>query len=171
MADLGIEYIPGTFFRGQDSGVLRLQRPGEDTEFEMESLASFLFMGKRPELTLNTNLFGQVIHGGKTLAGVFAAGDCAHYRGIGSNTLTAQAAVRKGKLAARNMLRSTGRLKVMEPYLHRDLGYVISLGPDDAVGWLALEGNVVGGYPALVVKGLVEAQYDLLLAGIDTYIV
>jgi NADH dehydrogenase len=48
---------------------------------------------------------------------------------------------------------------------------VISLGPDDAVGWLALERNVVGGYPALVVKELVEAQYDLLLAGIDTYII
>ena len=41
----------------------------------------------------------------------------------------------------------------------------------DAIGWLALEGNVVGGMPAMVIKELVEAQYDLLLTGIDTYLI
>ena len=85
--------------------------------------------------------------------------------------MSAQSSVRKGKLAARNILRSSGALKLFEPYLHQDLGYVVSLGPTDAVGWLALENNVVGGIPALVIKELVEAQYDLLLTGIDTYIV
>jgi NADH dehydrogenase len=171
MADLGIEYLPGTFYRAQGPGVVSLQRPGDTEAYELDSAASFLFPGKKPALTLTTNIFGQVMIGGRAMPGVFAAGDCSHYRGVGSNTLTAQAAVRKGKLAARNILRSSGRLKLMEPYLHRDMGYVISLGPDDAVGWLALEGNVVGGYPALVVKELVEAQYDLLLAGIDTYLI
>jgi NADH dehydrogenase len=41
----------------------------------------------------------------------------------------------------------------------------------DAIGWLALEGNAVGGVPALIIKELVEAQYDLLLTGLDTYLV
>jgi len=170
MADLGIDYVPETFFRAQEGGIVRLQQPGAPEAYELTSIASFLFPGKRPEARLTTNIFGQVLVDGRALQGVFAAGDCAQYRGPGANALTAQAAVRKGKLAARNILRSTGRLKVLEPYLHRDLGYVISLGPDDAVGWLALEGNIVAGYPAVVVKELVEAQYELLLAGIDTYI-
>jgi NADH dehydrogenase len=101
---------------------------------------------------------------------VFAAGDCSRYRLPGSNALTAQTAVRKGKLAARNILRHSGRIRLLEPYWHQDLGYVISLGPSDAVGWIALERNIVAGLPAAVVKEIVEAQYDLLLAGIDTYI-
>ena len=83
--------------------------------------------------------------------------------------MTAQSAVRKGILAARNMLRHSGSLKLLEPYLHRDLGYVVSLGPADAVGWLASEGNVVTGMPALMIKEVVEAQYDLLLEGINSY--
>jgi NADH dehydrogenase len=88
----------------------------------------------------------------------------------GSNAQSAQTALRKGKLAARNILRHAGPVKILEPYLHQDLGYVIGLGPSDAIGWLGLKGNVVGGLPAVVVKELVEAQYDLLLAGVDTYV-
>ena len=102
---------------------------------------------------------------------IFTAGDCAHFNSYGSNTMTAQSAVRKGKLAARNILRSSSTLKLFEPYLHHDLGYVVSLGPKDAVGWLALENNVVSGTPALVIKELVECQFDLLLTGIDTYLI
>lgn len=171
MADAGIEFRPRTFYRGQESGKLALQDRETGESFAVDSCASFVFSGKAPECRLKTTLFGQVIVEGQTLSRIFAAGDCADYRGFGSNALTAQAAVRKGKLAARNILRSSGRLKVLEPYLHRDLGYVVSLGPDDAIGWLALEGNIVAGAPALVVKELVEAQYDLLLAGIDTYLI
>lgn len=171
MSDLGIEYHPRTLYRGQDGNRVLLEARDAGGLFERESSAAFLFPGKRPDSTLTTNIFGQVIVEGSVLRSVFSAGDCSRFRGVGSNTLTAQSAVRKGKLAARNILRSTGRLKVLEPYLQRDLGYVISLGPTDAVGWLALEGNVVGGYPALIVKELVEAQYDLLLAGIDTYVI
>ncbi|WP_139556444.1 NAD(P)/FAD-dependent oxidoreductase [Methylotetracoccus oryzae] len=170
MADMGIEYLPETFFQSQEGGAVTLQKVASSELFSLPSTASFLFLGKTPPHRLTTNIFGQVTIGNATLEGVFAAGDCARYRGPGSNTYTAQAAVRKGKLAARNILRATGRLRILEPYLHRDMGYVISLGPDDAVGWLALERNIVAGYPALVVKELVEAQYDLLMAGIDTYI-
>ncbi len=170
MADLGIEYLPNSFFRGQEDGRLLLE--GRDTGELSEVLSdlSLLFIGKSPVERLQANWFGQVASEGAALARVFTAGDCSRYNQPGSNSLSAQTALRKGKLAARNILRHAGPVRVLEPYLHRDLGYVISLGPQDAVGWIALERNVVGGLPAAVVKEIVEAQYDLLLAGIDTYI-
>jgi NADH dehydrogenase len=84
--------------------------------------------------------------------------------------MSAQSAVRKGRLVARNILRAAGPVKIMEPYLHRELGYVISMGPSDAIGWLGFESNVVAGLPAGLAKEVIEAQYDLLLTGIDTYI-
>ena len=68
-------------------------------------------------------------------------------------------------------MRHSSRLKLLEPYLHQDLGYVLSLGPRDAIGWIGLQANVVGGAPAVAVKELVEAQHELLLAGIDTYLI
>lgn len=167
--DAGIDYLPGCRYRGQTDDTVVIERQGGNGIEELPSAATLLFVGKQSEQMLDTNAYGQVVVEGKTLEHVYAAGDCAHYRGIGANSLTAQAAVRKAKLAVRNLLRHSGLLKLQEPYLHQDLGYVISLGPHDAVGWLGLQRNVVAGAPALVVKELVEAQYDLLLAGIDTY--
>lgn len=170
LADLGIEYVPGRFFRGQEAGRVLLEaREGGEIN-ELPSDLALLFVGKSPAGRWEANWFGQVLAGGETLERVFTAGDCSCYRLPGSNALSAQTALRKGKLAARNILRHAGRLKLLEPYLYRELGYVVSLGPQDAVGWIGLERNVVGGPPAAMVKEIVEAQYDLLLAGIDTYV-
>jgi len=171
MADWGVEHLPNTFYQGQKEGMVVVEDRESGGMSELPSEVSFLFPGQRPANWVTTNLFGQVMVEERVQPNIFAAGDCSRYAGLGSNSVTAQSAVRKGKLAARNILRHSGILPVLEPYLHRDLGYVVSLGPDDAVGWLALEGNVVGGVPALVIKELVEAQYDLLLAGIDTYLI
>ena len=171
MSDLGIDFYPDTLYRGQQAGKILLEEKKTGQQFELPSALSFLFLGKKPENILSANTFGQVLLGNEPLQNIFTAGDCSSYHSFGSNTMTAQSAVRKGKLAARNILRHSGTLKLLEPYLHRDLGYVVSLGPTDAVGWLALQGNVVGGLPALVIKEVVEAQYDLLLAGIDTYLI
>jgi NADH dehydrogenase len=171
MADLGIEHIPGHLYRGQTADRLLLEHGETAERIEVPSHLALLFLGKSPAVKIHANYFGQVVVDGQTLDRLFTAGDCSHYRSPGSNALTAQSAVRKGKLAARNILRHSGTIRFLEPYLHRDLGYLISLGPRDAVGWLALERNVVGGFPAAVVKEIVEAQYDLLLAGIDTYVV
>lgn len=170
LGDLDIEYRPNCFFRSQSSGhaVIEGRKTGELTE--LPSDLSLLFIGKSPILRFQANLFGQIVVDGKILGRVFTAGDCSNYRGPGSNAMTAQSALRKGRLAARNILRASGPLGIPEPYLHRDLGYVISMGPRDAVGWIALERNVVAGFPAKVVKELVEAQYDLVLDGIDTYL-
>jgi len=171
MADLGIEHVSGQLFReqGPESVVVERRETGELSE--LPSALALLFAGKAPGDRLATNWFGQVTVGGEVLERTFAAGDCSRYRMPGSNALSAQTAVRKGKLAARNILRHSGALKVLEPYWHQDLGYVISMGPSDSVGWIGLEGNVVAGLPATVLKEVVEAQYDLLLAGVDTYFI
>ncbi len=171
MLELDIEFYPGVRFLEQRTGTLLLEDKTSGQQFELPSILSLLFTGNRQTDLVKTNLFGQVMAEGKLLSNVFAAGDGSVYSAPGSNAMTAQSAVRKGKLAARNMLRHSGVLKVLEPYLHHDLGYVVSLGPEDAVGWLAIENNVVTGVPALVIKEIVEAQYDLLLSGVDTYLV
>lgn len=171
MLELDIEFYPGVRFVEQRTGTLLLEDKTSGQQFELPSILSLLFIGNRQTNLIKTNAFGQVMAEGKLLNNVFAAGDGSVYSAPGSNAMTAQSAVRKGKLAARNMLRHSGVLKVLEPYLHHDLGYVVNLGPEDAVGWLAIENNVVTGVPALVIKEIVEAQYDLLLSGVDTYLV
>ena len=152
-------------------GRIFLEERGGRGRFDLPSAMSFMFLGKKPENIFLTNTFGQVLANEFPLENIFAAGDCSSYNKFGSNVMSAQSAVRKGKLCARNILRHSGRIKVLEPYLHRDLGYVVNLGPSDAVGWLGVEGNVVTGMPALAIKEVVEIQYDLLLNGTDTYLI
>ena len=171
MTGLGVEFLPNTLFHGQEGEDLLVETKPSGVQTRLASGLTFCFVGKRSSTALGTNPFGQVVLGRTLLSHVFAAGDCSNYRSIGSNAKTAQSAVRKGKLCARNILRHSSRLKLLEPYLHQDLGYVLSLGPRDAIGWIGLQANVVGGAPAVVVKELVEAQHELLLAGIDTYLI
>ena len=171
MSDQGIDFHPNTFYHGQVDGRIFLEERGGRGRFDLPSAMSFMFLGKKPENIFLTNTFGQVLANEFPLENIFAAGDCSSYNKFGSNIMSAQSAVRKGKLCARNILRHSGRIKVLEPYLHRDLGYVVNLGPSDAVGWLGVEGNVVTGMPALAIKEVVEIQYDLLLTGTDTYLI
>lgn len=171
MHDSDIDFYPNTYYLGQQAGKIRLKEKQTGEQFDLSSNVSLLFLGKKQENLFATNAVGQLVVDRKPLNHIFVAGDCAHFNAFGSNALTAQSAVRKGKLVARNILRHSGKLKILEPYLHRDIGYVVSLGSTDAVGWLIAEGNVVTGLPALAIKELVEAQYDLLLMGIDTYII
>lgn len=171
MEELGIEHIPSHSYREQTEDSIRLEQVETGNELVLASDLTVLFVGKNPIPSLYANYFGQVVVQGKPLDRIFTAGDGSYYRALGSNALSAQSAVRKGKLAARNILRHCSAFTMLEPYLHRDMGYVINLGPTDSVGWLATERNVVGGLPATIIKEVVEAQYDLLLAGIDTYII
>jgi len=171
MHDMNIAFYSNTYYRGQQSGKILLTEKQTEKQFELPSSMSILFLGKKQQKLFSANAFGQILQNKKALQNIFAAGDCSCYQSIGSNTLTAQSAVRKGKLAARNILRHSGFLGLLEPYLHHELGYVVSLGPTDAVGWLGSESNLLTGISALAIKELVEVQYDLLLAGIDTYLV
>ena len=171
MTDLEIDFYPDTYFRGQQDNVILLEEKNSGKRYELPSSLSISFSGKKVEKQFTANAFGQVIVNHEPLTHVFVAGDCSIYQSFGSNAMTAQSAVRKGKLAARNILRHSGLLKILEPYIHHDIGYVVSLGSTDAVGWLALENNIVTGIAAYVIKEIVEAQYDLLLTGIDTYLI
>jgi NADH dehydrogenase len=171
MHDLGIDFQQSTYYQKQTENSIFLKSKETKEEFELPSKITLLFLGNNPGKRLSANTFGQVIIDSQTIRNIFIAGDCSNYDSYGSNTMSAQSSVRKGRLAACNILRDSSILKVFEPYLHQDLGYVISLGPKDAVGWLAVENNVIGGTPALLLKELVESQYDLLLEkGIDTYL-
>jgi NADH dehydrogenase len=170
LAELDIAFHPRQRFKGQDQGQAFLENLDDGTPTGLPSDLALLFVGKSPQSCLEVNWFGQVMSGGTALERVYAAGDCSRHRPPGTNTLSAQTALRKGRLAARNILRHAGPVPLLEPYLHRDLGYVVSLGPSDAVGWLGLERCVVAGSAAALAKETAEAQYELLLAGIDTYV-
>jgi NADH dehydrogenase len=171
MSELGVDFQQNTYYQKQTENSIFLKSKETKEEFELPSKMTLLFLGNNPGKRLSANTFGQVIIDSQPIRNIFVAGDCSDYNSCGSNTMSAQSSVRKGRLAACNILRDSSILKVFEPYLHQDLGYVISLGPKDAVGWLAVENNVVGGTPALLLKELVESQYDLLLAkGINTYL-
>ena len=132
---------------------------------------TLLLLGKKPELLLHANSSGQVILDRNVLTPIFTAGDCSHYDDFGSNLMTSQSALRKGKAAAKNILREAGILRFCLPYMHEDIGYLLSLGPDDGVGWIGSKNAIVSGLPAFIAKEAIEAQYDLLLTGIDSYVV
>ncbi|MEN8259428.1 MAG: FAD-dependent oxidoreductase, partial [Pseudomonadota bacterium] len=172
MAEKDIGYFPGRFFQGKEGDCVVLEDPQSGTRSEVASGLTFLFLGKTPSDLLMADSFGHVLLGGReTLENMFTAGDCSYFKSLGSNVLTAQSAVRKGMTVARNILRQHGDVILPLPYVYQDLGYLVSLGPSDAIGWLGLKRNIVAGFPAFVLKELVEAQYDLLLSGIDTYVV
>jgi NADH dehydrogenase len=171
MRDMNIVFYPDTYYREQRADKIVLAEKITGKQFELRSDLLLLFLGKKQQNLFTTNAFGQVLVDQKPLPNIFVAGDCSYYQSLGSNTLTAQSAVRKGKLVARNVLRHAGFPGLLEPYLHHELGYVVSLGASDAVGWLVAEGNLITGLSALTIKEVVETQYDLLLAGIDTYLV
>ncbi len=171
MLEMDIVFCPDSHYCEQqtDKVLLKTKHTHEDIEFP--SRISILFLGKKQENLYAANAFGQIVTDEGTLDNIFVAGDCSHYHSVGSNSQTAQSAVRKGKLTARNILRHSGLVGLLEPYLHQELGYVVSLGAADAVGWLGSEMNIMTGVPAAAIKELVEAQFDLLLNGMDTYLV
>lgn len=55
--------------------------------------------------------------------------------------------------------------------MHQDVDYLLSLGPDDAVGCIGNKNTIISGLPAFLAKEAIKVQYDWLLSGIDTYVV
>lgn len=98
----------------------------------------------------------------------YAAGDNSHFSGRGLNTKSAQAAVRKGQHVARTIMADlAGRTPT--PYTYTELGYFVSLGAHNAVGYLLSQKTAFSGRVALVMKDLIEKQYDLYLSGLPVY--
>jgi NADH dehydrogenase len=164
-----IDYLAKTEFLGQQDGQILLADHTTGGEYHLPSAATLLFPGvQRAPFALQSNPFGQVESDGQLLPDIFSAGDCADYRNGGLNHLTAQAAVRKGKLVACN-IRNLNAGRELRRYQYQEKGYLLSLGPVDAVGWLGLRCPLIKGFAANVLKDAMESQYDLYLDGVDTY--
>lgn len=167
----GITLLQSQLYRGQLNRELSIEHAHSGEKSILTSDLTLLLLGKKPRLLLYANSSGQVLLGEKRLNHVFTAGDCSYYDKMGSNLLTSQAAIRKGKAAANNILLKAGILGFCLPYMHQDLGYLLSLGPEDGVGWLVSKNNIISGLPAYLAKQATEAQYDLFLSGIDSYFI
>lgn len=98
----------------------------------------------------------------------YAAGDSSHFTGRGLNTKSAQAAVRKGQHVARTIVADFAGTPAPE-YTYPELGYFVSLGPDNAVGYLLSQKTAFSGRLALFMKEATEKQYNLYLAGLPVY--
>jgi NADH dehydrogenase len=171
MVEKRISVLKHKYYKGKQGGEIVLENRHSGEKSAQASDMTLLLLGKKPELLLHANSSGQVILDSNVLTPIFTAGDCSHYDDMGSNLMTSQSALRKGKAAAKNILREAGILRFCLPYMHEDIGYLLSLGPDDAVGWIGSKNAIVSGLPAFIAKEAIEAQYDLLLTGIDSYVV
>ena len=166
----GIDFLPETEFLSQEQGQVVLAEKKNGREYRLPSFATLMFPGVEcAPFEIKSNAFGQVEMNGQLLPEIFSAGDCSDFDGTGLNTLTAQAAVRKGKLVAHN-IRNLNAGRGLRRYRYQEKGYLLSLGSIDAVGWLGLRCNLIKGFAANVLKEAMESQYDLYLDGVDTYL-
>lgn len=168
MDQSGIEYRPDTRLLEADAGGMRVEtRAGRRPH--LASARSLMFAGLRGNpVMLETNAAGQVLTAGAPLLNIFAAGDCSHYAGPGFNAASAQSAVRKG----RHVAAAIGQLAAGRPlpvYRARELGFFLSMGTLDGIGWMGLRRGIVTGLPAFAVREAIEARYELFLAGVDTF--
>ena len=169
MVEAGVEYLSQTTYLGssEENVLLKNMKTGEESC--LSSQLTFLFPGAAPSpLRFETNANGQVLLGRKKLDFIFAAGDCSLFMSSGLNHMTAQAAIQKGRLVARNVL-SYLEGKSLEPYNYREKGYFISLGPADAIGWVGIKHCIVKGVTAMMLKEAAETQFELFLGGVNTY--
>lgn len=117
---------------------------------------------------LRTTPAGHILRQGEPRAAMFAAGDCSFYEGGGLNSASAQAAVRKGRLVAANIGRLARGRELLD-YRARELGFFLSLGMLDGVGWMGNRKAVVTGAAAFAVREAIEARYELFVRGLDTF--
>ena len=117
---------------------------------------------------LSADACGRLLLRGQPNERVFVAGDCSDYSGAGLNSKSAQAAVRKGRHVASVIRRlETGRKPGC--YSAQELGFFLSMGTLDGIGWMGTRSGVVTGLPAFAIREAIEARYDLFVAGLDAY--
>jgi len=164
----GIRYLRQTRLVSVDGDSLNLIGSNGHKR-SVKSARGLVFAGLRgnPQL-LETNASGQVLVGGASLSSIFAAGDCSHYAGKGLNGASAQAAVRKGRHVSAAIQRlDQGRS--LPVYNARELGFFLSMGTLDGIGWLGTPRGIVTGVAAFAVREAIEARYELFLSGVDTF--
>lgn len=136
---------------------------------ELPSAFSLILTGAAANATVfDADPHGRVFIDDAHLQRIFAAGDCSRYQGHGLNTRSAQAAVRKGRLVAENVRRlACGRPPAT--YDARELGFFLSMGLLDGIGWVGDRRAVVTGAPAFAVREAIETRYELFVKGVDTF--
>lgn len=165
----GIRVMLETAYRQPGDGVLMLDRDGHQVEHRSDF--TVLLPGLAPwPFAIEADRYGRLRLPEGVAERLFGAGDCARFDGRGLNSLTAQAAVRKGRQVGENVAR-VARGDSPLSYYFQELGYVVSMGAADAAGWILFRDNVLTGLPAFAIKHAIETQYDLFVAGIDTYLV
>jgi len=164
-----IRYLPGRRLSGAGGGHLEIANQASGKESGLRSAITLVFLGLRGNpVFLPADSCGRLLYEGRPLKTVFVAGDCSDYAGSGLNTKSAQAAVRKGRHVASAIQRQrSGR----EPrcYSAKELGFFLSMGALDGIGWMGARSRVVTGVPAFAVREAIEARYDLFVSGLDAY--
>ena len=162
---LDVDVHLGTFYSGAGGGRVRMEgRQGPRSERAGGVLLCTGSTGPRIEADAS----GRVLVDGRPLPGIFAAGDCSRWTGVPFDAATAQTAVRKGRHVASTIAQvAAGR----EPakWDARQLGFLLSLGPGHAVGWLFSRAALIKGLPAVAAREAVETRWDLLLRGVDSF--
>jgi NADH:ubiquinone reductase (H+-translocating) len=131
---------------------------------------TFFFPGVRPSpFRIDTNEFGQIRLSSHIVQNFFSAGDCSYFHARGDNSMSAQIAVRKARTVVQNILLQS-KHQGLKPFHYKELGYFISLGGLDGIGWMLLHMNILFGPPAFVIKELIEKQLEFFITGLDTYV-
>lgn len=162
---LGVQVLMDTRFEGAGRGRVRVSAP--DGEDSLPAGGVLLCTGPTAQ-PLTADASGRVLSRGRPLPRIYAAGDCARWRDVPFDAATAQTAVRKGRHVAETIAR-VAEDRDPEAWDDRQLGYILSLGPNDAVGWVLARAALLRGLPAVAAREAIEARWDLLLAGVDSF--
>ena len=145
----------------------RVRMDGPDGAASEPAAGVLLCTGPRAR-RIDADAAGRVLHRGEPLPGIFAAGDCARWLDVPFDAATAQTAVRKGRHVAETVVH-VAKGRAPEDWEAPQLGFFLSLGPHDAIGWIFARAAVIQGLPAVAAREAIEARWDLLLRGIDSY--
>jgi NADH dehydrogenase len=164
-----IRYLPGRRLSSACEGRLEVVNQASGKKSALRSAITLVFLGLRGNpVFLAADSCGRLLYEGRSLETVFVAGDCSDYAGSGLNTKSAQAAVRKGRHVASTIQRQQSGQKPLR-YAAKELGFFLSMGALDGIGWMGRRSRVVTGVPAFAVREAIETRYDLFVAGLDAY--
>lgn len=164
----GVRYLPGLRLDETSEGRITLRGPRGGVQ-QLSSAVSLVFKGLVGNpVFLDADETGRLRYQDHVTPNVFVAGDCSDYDGSGLNEKSAQAAVRKGRHVA-GAIKRLSRGREPSAYRARNLGFFLSMGALDGVGWMGRRATVLTGVPAFAVREAIEARYDLYVAGVDAY--
>jgi NADH:ubiquinone reductase (H+-translocating) len=165
LEDLGVELRLGTRYASFSRG--RVRMIAVDGESSAPAGGVLLCTGPTGQ-RITADAAGRVLLAGQPLPAIYAAGDCARWTGVQFDAATAQTAVRKGRHVAETIM-ALARGREPEGWDARRLGFFLSLGPRDAVGWAFARAALITGRPAVAAREAIEARWDLLLRGLDSF--